>query len=125
MLNGGSDVFKEIKKMRKCDQIIASSMDGKTENVSEHFKSIYETLYNSVDDSAELNDIKFQLDGRLNSAHIQDVLKVTPTLVKEAASHIKDDKTDPIYSFSSDFIKNGKDRLPTWMFHHHVHLGCC
>ena len=35
-LNGGSDVFKEIKKIRKCDQIIASSMDGKTENVSEH-----------------------------------------------------------------------------------------
>ena len=110
-LNGGSDVFKEVKKMRKCDQSIASSMDGKTENVSEHFKSIYETLYNSVDDSAELNDIKFQLDGRINSAHIQDVLKVTPTLVTEAVSHIKDDKTDPLYSFSSDCIKNGTDLL--------------
>ena len=33
-------------------------MDGKSENISEHFKSIYQELYNSVDDSRELGDIK-------------------------------------------------------------------
>ena len=31
--------------------------------------------------------------------------------MKEAASHIKDDKTDPVYSYSSDCIKNGPDSL--------------
>ena len=110
-LNGGSDIFKEIKKIRKCEQIIASSMDGKTENISEHFKSIYGSLYNSTDDTEELNEIKIEVEEKLNSAHIKDVHKVTPTLVKEAASHIKDDKTDPLFSFSSDCIKNGSDLL--------------
>ena len=110
-LNGGSDLFKEIKKMRKCPQITASSMDGKTHDIQEHFKSIYETLYNSVDDSGELENISEEIKNKLNSSHVNDVLKVSPALVKEAASHIKDDKTDPIFSFSSDCIKNAPDVL--------------
>ena len=110
-LNGGSDLFKEIKKMRKCEQIISSSMDGKSENIEEHFKSIYETLYNSVDDSGELKAINDEVNLKLNSSHLIDVSKVTPAVVKEATTHIKDDKTDPIFSFSSDCIKNGPDLL--------------
>ena len=97
--------------MRKCEQIISSSMDGKSENIQEHFKSIYETLYNSVDDSGELKAINDEVNKKLNASHLIDVSKVTPTIVKEASTHIKDDKTDPIFSFSSDCIKNGPDLL--------------
>jgi hypothetical protein len=86
-------------------------MDGKSENIPGHFKTIYETLYNSVDDSGDLEDIKTEVEERINLSHINDVNKVTPDLVKEAASHIKDDKTDPIFTFSSDCIKNGTDLL--------------
>ena len=68
-------------------------------------------MHNSVDDTTELNNIKFQVDGKINNSHLQDVLKVSPKLVKEATSHIKDDKTDPVYSYSSDCIKNGPDSL--------------
>ena len=110
-LNGKSDLFKQIKKMRRCEQISSSSMDGKSENIQEHFKSIYETLYNSVDDSNELSAINDEVNLKMNASHLNDVLKVTPDLVKEAASHIKDDKTDPILSVSSDCIKNGPDLL--------------
>ena len=97
--------------MRKCEQIISSSMDGKSENIQEHFKSIYETLYNSVDDSGELKAINDEVNKKLNASHLIDVSKVTPTIVKEASTHIEDDKTDPIFSFSSDCIKNGPDLL--------------
>ena len=104
-------VFKEIKKIRKCEPVTATSMDGQTENIAEHFKTIYENLYNSADDSAELEGIKMQVEERINFAEINEVNKVTPNLVKEAAAHIKDDKTDPILSVSSDCIKNGTDLL--------------
>ena len=110
-LNGGSDIFKELKKMRKCESLVSTTMDGKSENISEHFKSIYKELYNSVDDSRELEEINKEVDGRINWSHMNDVKKVTPSLVKEAASHIIDDKSDPIFSFSSDCIKHCLDLL--------------
>ena len=86
-------------------------MDGKSEKIPEHFRRIYETLYNSVDDNRELENIKVEVKDRINLSHIHDVKKVTPDLVREAASHIKDDKTDPIFTFSSDCIKHGTDLL--------------
>ena len=86
-------------------------MDGKTENIPDHFKSIYENLYNSADDARDLEDIKKQVDERIGNNHMNDVHKVNPSLVKEAASRIKDDKTDPMFSFSSDCIKHGPDSL--------------
>ena len=36
-LNGNGEVFAEIKKLRKSNPVIASSMDGVQENVEEHF----------------------------------------------------------------------------------------
>ena len=42
---------------------------------------------------------------------MNDVNKVTSSLVKEAVSNIKDDKSDPIFSVSSDCIKHGSDLL--------------
>ena len=49
-LNGNGDIFHEIKKMRQSKPVVASSIDGKNENIEEHFKETYEKLYNSVDD---------------------------------------------------------------------------
>ena len=49
-LNGNSDLFKEIKKLRRHENTIATDVDGVKDNISEYFKSIYSKLYNSVDD---------------------------------------------------------------------------
>ena len=37
-LNGGGDVFKEIEKIRRCENVVTSSIDGVHEHVEEHFK---------------------------------------------------------------------------------------
>ena len=47
-LNGHSDLFKEIKKMRKTKMACPNTMDGITDNIPGHFKSIYKALYNCV-----------------------------------------------------------------------------
>ena len=36
-LNGGCDLFKEIKSMRKANSVVATSMDGVQNNVTDHF----------------------------------------------------------------------------------------
>jgi hypothetical protein len=37
--------------------------------------------------------------------------KLPLDVIKEAAKILKDDKTDPVFSYSSDCIKKGTDRL--------------
>ena len=85
---------------------MATSMDGVKDDISGHFKTIYSTLYNSVDDQEELMNVAQETESRINSLSNLDVEKVTPDVVKEAASHLRDSKSDPTYSFNSDCIKN-------------------
>ena len=127
-LNGNGEVFKEIKKLRKSAPVIASSMDGKKENIGEHFKDVYEDLYNSVDDKENVENLLEEVNNGINFTHVHDVKKVTPDLVKEAVKHLKDGKSDPVHAFSSDCIKNAPDLLfqllaviiKSFLFHGHV-----
>ena len=51
-LNGNGDIFKEIKRLRASKPTVATSMDGVKNNIADHFKDIYSTLYNSLNDAA-------------------------------------------------------------------------
>ena len=110
-LNGGGDIFKEIKKLRATKPTVAASMDGVQNDVSGHFKNIYSELYNSVNDREDLIKIADETETKVNFLSLMDVDKVTPDVIKEAASHLKDSKSDPTFSFNSDCIKNGTDQL--------------
>ena len=110
-LNGNGDLFKEIKKMRSSKPVVATSMDGEKQNVEDHFKHIYDNLYNSVDDKENMTELFENVNNDTNYTHLHDVQKVTPDIVKEAAKHLKDGKSDPTHLFSSDCFKNGPDSL--------------
>jgi hypothetical protein len=110
-LNGNGDVFKEIKKIRQHKPTVATSMDKVNENIPNHFKEIYENLYISVDDREEMIELNNHVEANINHAQLYEVNKVTPEIVKNAAKNLSDDKTDPVFSYSSDCIKNGTDRL--------------
>ena len=56
-INGKGDIFLEIRKMRKAPTAIVNSIDGVTEDIPEHFASIYSRLYNSVDEKSELGSL--------------------------------------------------------------------
>ena len=40
-LQGGSDLFTQIKNMRKSTVTVANKIDGETQNVPEHFSNLY------------------------------------------------------------------------------------
>ena len=129
-LNGNGDIFEEIKKIRQSKPVIATSMDGEKEDIPEHFRKIYSELYNSVNDKEELLNLKDEVEGRINSSHLQDVDLVTADIVREASNNLKDNKTDPVCSFSSDCLKAGSDKLfsllslsiKSYLIHGHVTL---
>ena len=107
----GVDIFAEIKSLRKCKPVVATSIDGVTDQIPEHFKSIYSQLYNSVSDTDDLESVKSNVESQINCFSIRDVDRVTPAVVKAATKKLRPGKSDPVYTFSSDCIKVDSELL--------------
>ena len=52
--NKNTDLFKAIRSLRRLAPIVPNTIDGKSEDIPDHFAGIYESLYNSVNISQEL-----------------------------------------------------------------------
>ena len=96
-IGGDGDLFSELKKLRQTRSVVATSMDGVRENIEEHFKAKYKQLYNSADDGAELMRVQRETEALVTVSSLEDVLKVTPKIVKEAAHKLKPFKGDPVF----------------------------
>ena len=66
---------------------------------------------NSVDDVENMTKVSVEVERSINHVHINDVMKMTPTVVREAVGKLKSGKSDPVHTFSSDCIKVDSDRL--------------
>ena len=111
-VNGDGDLFEQIKLLRKTSTTFPASMDGEQgDKIPKHFQDIYSKLYNSNDDSDEIIEVEDFIRDKVNQTHLKDVEKVTPVVVKEAVKRLKGNKSDPIYAFSSDCLKNAPDTL--------------
>ena len=86
--------------MRKTKNVCADSIDGIKENIPDHFKGIYENLYNCVEDAEDVVKISEEIETNINETSLSDVDKVTSEEVKKAAMLLKPGKGDP--SFSSE-----------------------
>ena len=110
-LNGEGDLFKEIKTMRKTTTVIADKIDGVSEDIPNHFRSIYSDLYNSVEDGLEVKKINDEVNENITCESLDDINRVTKEEVKKAAAALKPGKGDPVFSFSSDCLKVNSDIL--------------
>ena len=105
-INDKGDIFKEIGKLRKTAPTVSSMIDGVTNNLETHFANVHEKLYNPIDDKENLMTVLQHLNTKIDCESVTKVEQITPILVKEAISKLKNDKTDPLYHFNSDCIKN-------------------
>ena len=108
-LNDNGDIFKEIKKTRKAPT--TSMVDGVTSNIESHFSSVYERLYNSIDDKESLNAISRQLKENIDEHSLEEVDKITPKLIRMAINKFKNGKMDPVFQYSSDCLKDPPEVL--------------
>ena len=110
-LKGNQNIFKEIKKLRNVEPKIANSIEGVHENINEHFRSIYAKLYNSVNEGTEMAYLSKAINEKVSQIHLNDVKKVTTSVIREAAAKLSNGKTDPVYSYSSDCFIHGPEKL--------------
>ena len=127
-INGNGDLFSEIKKTRKTTPIIASTIDGTSHCIEEHFMRTYKALYNCTDDKDDIQRLDDEIKQKINCSDARDVKKVSAGILKEASNRLKNGKSDPTYLFSSDCIKNAPDILfdhlsviiRSFLYHGHV-----
>ena len=128
-VNGDGDLFEQIKLLRKHSPAIPASMVGEQgDKIPQHFQNIYKELYNSNKEDDEIRELEDNIKEQVNQSHLKDVEKVTPEIVREAVKHLKGNKSDPIYAFSSDCLKHAPDilyrhlsaALQSFLIHGHV-----
>ena len=105
------DIFKEIRKIRRAPPATSEAIDGVTSNIESHFASVYGKLYNSVEDTKDMEDVKLYLKDNINEGSLADVNVITPQLVAQAISQLKNDKMDQIFDFNSNCLKNAPPLL--------------
>ena len=99
------DIFKEIKDMRRVKPKNVDTIDGEKHNLPNHFKKIYETLYNSVDDAEDVAIIAAKVENNIKEGDSKDVEKIDEGMVKRACQKLKPGKGDTGFTFSSDCVK--------------------
>ena len=109
--NDNGDIFKEIRKMRKAPTPTASMIDGVTSNIEGHFSTVYERLYNSIDDKENLEAISRHLSENIDAHSLEEIDRITPKLIRTAISKLKNGKTDPVFQYSSDCLKDPPEVL--------------
>ena len=106
------DLFAEIKKQRmdkNQDEVTIDGVAGK--RISEKFAEIYKKLYNTVEDVDQVKKVDRKVQSSITNADSFELDRITAFSIQEAVKKIKPNKSDPIFKFSSDFLKNAQQFL--------------
>ena len=110
-IENDGNIFEEIKRMRKCHQTPATTIDDVSDNIPAYMAGKYEKLYNSVDDESNIAELGETINGMIAEENLQHVDKITDNVVKEATLKLKPGKTDPMVEITSDYLINSPDIL--------------
>lgn len=112
-LNGGVNIFKEIKKSRGGTCTTSNSVDGHigAANISDHFAEVYKDLYQRHNLENGYDEWRERIDSQINEDLLYDLDRVNEHTVRAALNKLKTGKSDPTFSFSSDCLLNGGDLL--------------
>ena len=112
-MNGGVDLFKEIKKHRGNTGDLPKTVDDISGDkpISNHFKSIYSDLFNSVPSNIELQELLRDINGSMDENDLGTVDLVDASLINEAINRLKLGKSDSNHDFGSDAFIHASDIL--------------
>ena len=109
------DIFSELKAMRNKGGHISKVIDGKNKQpeIAEHFKEMYQEIYNIHDDTAEFNRIKILNSNKINNTDLNIVNRITPAIVQKSIENFHNGKNDSFYEWRSDALKHAKELVAT------------
>ena len=86
LLNGGGNIFKEIRKFRGSNSTFSSRVDEEvgSHNIANHFASIYERLYNNVSPQLETQVLIDKIQNGVDDHSEVALNRITEEVIKEA-----------------------------------------
>ena len=66
----------------------------------------YMIQYDSVSNSQKLEEMSLSINKKIDVSCLHDIERVTPEVLSKAVSQLEPDKTDPVFKYCSDCIKN-------------------
>ena len=115
IINGGVNIFSEIRKFRGKSTSISSRIDNEvgSENIANHFATIYSELYNSVQLDDKLKKISETIEMDIDKqCHLQ-LDRINEELITKAMKLMKPSKCDAVFDIMSDFFINAPPQLAT------------
>ena len=112
-----SNLIKEFKKQNQCRPQKTSVIDGQCtdQNIANNFGKIYKNLYQKNNSSELLNTQIYDLESKITANNYAEIESLSPSVVYQAISSIKNCKNDNAFSFKSDALINGKDVLTNYL----------
>ena len=103
ILEGGVNIFEEIKKHRGKVKTCSSTIDGEVgaANIADHFSGIYKKLYNQNQLGDQILDLKSRLDEKINNGDMGEVNRVTESVIRQGLKLMKGNKSDAIFDYQS------------------------
>ena len=113
LLNGGANIFSEVKKFRGVSKTCSSRIDEDVgaKNIANRFAVIYSQLYNSHDHGPEFDQLSSDIHAGVHQSSTVLVDRITTDLVKDALGSMKKSKNDALFNFQSDCLINGPEEL--------------
>ena len=115
VIQGGSNIFKEIRKFRGKSCTFSSRIDNEVgaKNIANHFAGIYSELYNRVDLGEDLENVSDKINESINEDSKATLYRVNEKIVQEALENMEKNKHDEYLTISSDCFRNGPPELIT------------
>ena len=113
IINGGVNIFSEIRKFRGNSTSISSRIDNEvgSENIANHFATIYSELYNRVQLDEKLEKISETIERDIDKeCHLQ-LDRINEELINKAMKLMKPSKCDAVFDVMSDFLINAPPQL--------------
>ena len=111
-IENDNDIFDEIKRLRKCDVTEDITIDGVAgDGIPNKFAEVYQELFNREKDQDTIAEISVDIEEGIGQNAFDEIDKINFRTIREALGKIKPNKSDPVWNFSSDFLKEGPDIL--------------
>ena len=96
VVNGGCDIFKEIRKFWGISNTSSSRIDDEvgSKNVASHFFGIYSELYNRVVNGTRLGEISGKINSGIDRVQLN---RVDENLIRKALKKMKSNKRDAVF----------------------------
>ena len=115
IMQGGVNIFEEIKKYRGKVKNCSSTIVGETgaTNIAEHFAGKYKQLYNQNQLGEQITDLKNRLDRKISSQDMVEVNRITESVIRQRLKIMKENKSNAIFDFQSDCLIKGPPEVVT------------